>query len=151
MSVKNPEMVVLKSTRKKNPMSFFVNKAVLRHYSTYFDAIFNQFWKEGREGKAIFDAAISQRALRLLHGWFLTGIILTDFEPDILLELHTYADYIGCMALQRAVVSQLQKVSKTREGGINVISYQSLHDHKIWTEHSNSGLYRFIVDIFAFH
>lgn len=144
-------MVVLKSTHKKEPKSFFVNKAVLRHYSTFFDATFKKPWKEGHEGKTEFDVPVSQRVLRLVHGWMLNGGIVTDFEPDVLLKLYIYADYIGCVALQRAVVSHLQKVSKTSGGNINIISYQSLHDNKIWTEHSESGLYRFVIDTFAFH
>ncbi|KAG9698293.1 hypothetical protein KCU95_g5004, partial [Aureobasidium melanogenum] len=151
MMVDNPETIILKSTHKKSPKLFIVNKAVLRHYSTYFEQIFSDSWKEGREGKAEFEVEQPQRVLRLLHGFLSTGCIYTDFDPDTILKLYKYGDYIGCVALRRAVILHLQKVSKTSDGSINIISYQTMHDNEIWTKYSHTGLYRFIVDTFAFH
>lgn len=151
MMVDNPETIILKSKHKKNPKLFSVNKAVLRHYSTYFEKLFSDSWKEGREAKAKFEIEQPQRVLRLLHGFLSTGCIYTDFDPDTILKLYNYGDYIGCVALRRAVITHLQKVSKTLDGNINIISYQTLHDNEIWTKRSHTGLYRFIVDTFAFH
>lgn len=142
-------MIILKSTHKKNPQPFTFNKAMLCHYSTYFKKTFNGSWRETNETELMVD--VSQRALRLVHGFMCTGCIFTDFDPDTILKLYIYGDYIGCVALRRAVISHLQKVSKTSDGSINIISYQSLEDNKIWTKYQHTALYRFIVDTFAFH
>ncbi|KAG9522941.1 Metallo-dependent hydrolase, partial [Aureobasidium melanogenum] len=149
MMVDHPEMIILKSKHKKNPQPFLFNKAVLCHYSTYFKKTFNGSWRETNETELIVD--VSQRALRLFHSWLPTGCIHTDFDPDTILKLYVYGEYIGCVALRRAVISHLQKVSKTSDGSINIVSYQSLEDNKIWTKYEHTGMYRFIVDTFAFH
>ncbi|KAH0029844.1 hypothetical protein KCU78_g3225, partial [Aureobasidium melanogenum] len=142
----HPETIVLKSTRKKNPKRFVVIKAVLCHYSTLFEKLFNGIWKESHEEKAEFDVELSQSVLRLVEGWLCTGCILTGFNPDLILKLYNYADYIGCLALKRSVLTHLHKKS-----GINLISYKALHDNGIWTERQDTPLYQWVVDKFAFH
>lgn len=135
------------STRKKDPTPFFVNKAVLCHYSAFFDRFFNGQWKESRNPPQEIKVDLSQKNLRLLHAWLYTGRILAEFDPDSIIALWLYGDYIDSLALRRAALSHLYVMSP----GEGLINYESLHRSKIWTEHRGSPLYRWIVTCFAMH
>ncbi|KAH0341914.1 Metallo-dependent hydrolase, partial [Aureobasidium melanogenum] len=143
----HPETIVLKSTRKKFPTAFFVNKGVLCHYSTYFDKFFNGPWKESQKPPPEIKVDLSQKDLRLFHAWLYTGRILTDFDPDSIIALWIYGDFIDSLALRRATLTHLSEMSL----GEGLISYKSLNKSKIWTEHRGSPLYQWIVMCFAMH
>ncbi|KAH0362950.1 hypothetical protein KCU65_g7760, partial [Aureobasidium melanogenum] len=147
----HPKTITLKSSRKKNPKKFIVNKAALCHYSSFFEKAFNGNWKESHEMKVEFEVDVSQSVLRLFDGWLATGQVFTNCDSEPIFELYRYADYISCLALRRAVMTHALSFCNRYEDGLSYITYQSLRDSKILTEHRNSSLYKWIVDTFAFH
>ncbi|KEQ61209.1 uncharacterized protein M437DRAFT_21444, partial [Aureobasidium melanogenum CBS 110374] len=66
-------------------------------------------------------------------------------------ELYKYADYISCLALRRAVMTHALSLCTGFDDGLSFVTYRSLRDSKILTEHRDSSLYKWIVDTFAFH
>lgn len=141
----------MRSTRKSEPQPFLFNLALLCYYSTYFKTLLSGPFKESQERKTEFLVDASQQSLRLFYGWLATGRIFMEFHAEVICELFVFADFIGCLALQRAILTCLPQISKGLHGGIYIIDYQTLSDCKIVDEHRISAFYRYILGTYVFH
>ncbi|KAG2163847.1 hypothetical protein VTO58DRAFT_106424 [Aureobasidium pullulans] len=123
ITVDNHEIAALRSTRKSEPQPFLFNLALLCYYSTYFKTLLSGPFKESQERKTEFLVDASQQSLRLFYGWLATGRIFMEFHAEVICELFVFADFIGCIALQRAILTCLPQISKGLHGGIYIIDY----------------------------
>ncbi|THY93030.1 hypothetical protein D6C93_05751 [Aureobasidium pullulans] len=148
--LENPEMIILRSMRKAQPLSFSVNKALLCYYSAYFQALINGPFKEGLEEKTEIKLDVSQKVLRQFYGWLTTGRVQMGFQPDVTIKLWIFGDFIDSLALRRDAITHLQRSSR-EQPSVGMVGYMTLHENKVWTEFHNSALYVYIVHTFSYH
>lgn len=128
-----------------------VHKALLCHYSSYYDAAINGPFQESKS--EYFELKLSKGCAEVFMRWLYSGEVGDRINGPLiceLIDLYIFADRVDILALRRKVMTEMVLKTGTHTRIINSISY----DRLVLIASSlppSAPLYRYAVEWYANH